>query len=234
MSRVVKNLLLVAVATVSLAASAQAQNRWQFGMSVQLTNVGWGKYLRVTSVTPYSPAAQAGLEPGDMIYSVNGQRFNNANNDWQALNILQQATTSGIGNPGIPTTMVATNPGTARMQVKDVRSGNFTQVVCYPRDNFGGGGGGGGIPTQIPGQPTQFVNPQVNPNPGFTPPGNWYPQPNPGCGGGGGYPVPPTNPGNPGCGGGGGNPGGGNPGGGGGGVPTTLRQGIQMFKQLTQ
>lgn len=226
MSRLATNLLLVAIATVSLAASAQAQNRWHFGMSVQLVQSGWIKHLKVTSVTPYGPAAQAGLEPGDMIYTVNNQRFSNANNDWQALNLLQQATSNGGGNPGIPTTMVNTGPGTARMQVKDIRTGGYTAVVCYPRDNFGGGGGGG-VPTaqNNPGQPTQFVNPQVNPNPGFNPPGNWYPQPNPGCRGGVGYPTPP---GKPGCG------GGGYPGGGGGGVPTTLSQGIQLFKQLSQ
>lgn len=225
MSRLAQNLLLVAIATVSLAASADAQNRWHFGMNVQLYQTSGFKYLKVTSVTPYSPAAQAGLEPGDMIYSVNNQKFYTANSDWQALNILQQATSNAGGSPpGVPTTMVGTNPGTARMNVLDIRTGRYTQVVCYPRDNFNGGGGGG--------LPTAQVNPQVNPNPGFNPPGSWYPQPNPGCGGGGGYPTPPRKPG---CGGGGGYPGGGNPGGGGGGgVPTILSQGFQMFKNARQ
>ena len=149
MARLIYTSLFAVVASLVTTQFAQAQQGprpWYFGMNVSLAELpGYGRVLRVNSVTPGGPAQRAGLEYGDHIYMVNNARFDWANSNCDAINILQRATGSAPGGGGIETRVV-TRPGTARMQVVDIRTGQLTPVVCYPHFN-GGVPTGGGVPT---------------------------------------------------------------------------------------
>ncbi len=132
--------------TASTADAQQSSNQWYFGMSVSLNN----GQLYVNSVVPFGPAAQAGLEAGNIIRNVNGRNFWSAQNDYQAIQILQNAVGfggggGGGGGGGTPTLLVQPQPGQANMSVRDVRTGNISGITVFPRSQWGGGGGG--VPT---------------------------------------------------------------------------------------
>ena len=174
MTRLATNFVIAAVLTLTSGATVQAQAvPWYFGMNVALRYSPQyeSRVLQVVSVVPGSPASRAGLQPGDKILLINGRDFNNAQNDYMGRAILQDATSNPRG--GVPTaglgTYVVTQPGTARMQVIDINSGELTPVVCYAVSsgtpvptyigggncsgrNDGtcqGGGNGGGVPTVV-------------------------------------------------------------------------------------
>ncbi len=92
---------------------------------------GWDGYIstgcRITSVTPGSVAAMAGLEVGDTVLSLNGQPMNN-----------QNALANAVGYCQGQNVMC---------WVINVRDGQLTPVWC----NFGGGWGAG--PTPVPASP---------------------------------------------------------------------------------
>ena len=148
MSRLAQLLSVAAIALTASTATAQSGNQWYFGMSVSLSQGG----LYIHSVVPFGPAARAGLEPGDIIYSVNGRNFWGARNDFEAISILQSAVSGqcngggGGGGGGTPTVqLVQPQSGQANMIVWDHRTGRQMGVTVYPTPS--GGGGGGGVPT---------------------------------------------------------------------------------------
>ena len=129
-------------------------NPWHFGMSVQLQYTQFGQGLRVYNVTPYSPAARAGLEPGDIILAANHTRFGHVRTNQEGVALLQQAVNSyghGAPAPTATTTLasahiniappvVQTSNGHVQMQVLDVRTGQVVWLNVYPESNgFGGG-----------------------------------------------------------------------------------------------
>ena len=130
------------------------QWQWYFGMNASLTNIGAFRGLQITYVVPGSPAARAGLEPGDMILSSNGTSFQNAWNSNQAVALLQQSVQPGFGG-GIPTNQAGgvaafVQPGAgssaygfAQLTVRNVRTGGLVSVMTQPQSN----GFGGGVPT---------------------------------------------------------------------------------------
>lgn len=81
------------------------QGHFDFGKGMHVENVVWG-----------TPASQAGLEPGDVIRSINGQRV-------QSLGHYQSLLRQGAGE--------------AVLTVVDVRSGQWVQrFVRYERPQF--------------------------------------------------------------------------------------------------
>ena len=71
----------------AVAAQAQSPVKWLFGMNVRLE---YGS-LRVLSVVPGGAAFKAGVRPGHIIMTANGVNFQNAFNDFQAVQILQNS-----------------------------------------------------------------------------------------------------------------------------------------------
>ena len=92
-------------------------------MSLQLTDSHYGRGLQVTSVTPGSPAYNAGLEPGDILYAAN-----------QAS--LQTAVSNEHGVQTIQSQVVETqSSGYGHVQLTSVWDANANQVVeltVYP------------------------------------------------------------------------------------------------------
>ncbi len=124
----------------------QPQNEFYFGFSVRLVNRYDGRLLRIVSVTPGSPAQQAGLEVGDEIRTVNGQGFGFARDSFDAVGMLNRlvSPTPGGGGP-IPATAAAAagRVGTqyyvspvvqpiAHMIVRNVRNGQDVAVTVRP------------------------------------------------------------------------------------------------------
>lgn len=153
-------LALAALAALTLsAADAEARNckvrvnpnpiqhnDWYFGMSVQLNHTPYGRGLQVYDTRGFGPARQAGLEPGDVILSANGNTFHNAFSNRHAVRILQNSVYA-IGSPVGPietfgnkvSTLV--NPGwgqptgSVQLQVLDSRTGNVVLLTVYPQYN---------------------------------------------------------------------------------------------------
>lgn len=133
-------------------------NDWYFGMSVVLRHTGYGQGLQVHSVSPYSPAAHVGLEPGDIILSANSSNFHYARTNNDGVRILQQSVSTYGGAPA-PTATFSTQPvstlvnpgagatqGAVQLQVLDSRSGRVVSLTIYP-EYRGYGHGGAPAPT---------------------------------------------------------------------------------------
>jgi membrane-associated protease RseP (regulator of RpoE activity) len=128
----------------------QQQNPYYFGFSVQLVPDGYGsKTLRIVSVTPGSPAQQAGLEVGDEIRSVNGMGFLHARDSFDGVNMLSRfVSTAPIGGgpaPAAAATATATAQlyvappvaqPVANMIVRNVRNGQDVSVTVRPTPRY--------------------------------------------------------------------------------------------------
>jgi hypothetical protein len=64
---------VVIAAAVGLAAAQDVGPRWMLGVEVKPVNTQNGPGVEVVSVVPDSPAQGAGIEPRDVILSINGQ-----------------------------------------------------------------------------------------------------------------------------------------------------------------
>jgi len=124
------------------------QNEFYFGFSIQLISNGYSKTLRIVSVTPGSPAHQAGLEIGDEICSVNGQGFSYARDSYEAANLLSRFVSPGNNVGGGPapaaTALTIQQPyyapqPIASMVVRNVRNGQPVSVMVRPTRRFVGG-----------------------------------------------------------------------------------------------
>ena len=137
---------------VAPVIAPQPQNPYYFGFSIQLVanNYG-GKTLRIVSVTPGSPAQQAGLEIGDEIRSVNGMGFLYARDSFDAVNMLSRfvSTTPVGGGPAPAATSTAraqlyvAPPAVqpiANMVVRNVRNGQDVSVIVRPTPRYNNGG----------------------------------------------------------------------------------------------
>lgn len=130
------------------------QSSYYFGMSVELANLGNGQRgLRLSSVTPNSPAWRAGLEVGDVIHSSNGQTFQYARDNQEGVRMLQGSVNFGGGAvptaTGISTRVVgfvAPQGPSASLTVLDSRTGQYTMVQVQPQQR---GGIGGPAPTAL-------------------------------------------------------------------------------------
>lgn len=121
----------------------QTPRKFYFGMNVELVRGYYGTTLRVVSVTPGSPAYQAGLEFGDEIRTVNGQGFDYARDSFEAVAMLNQYVGGGGGAPAVAAartqaTYVSPLPSPrpmARMIVRNVRNGQNVGVNVFPTQN---------------------------------------------------------------------------------------------------
>lgn len=123
------------------------QNPFYFGMNVELKRSNWGgTTLRVVSVTPGSPAHQAGLEIGDEIRRVNGRGFHNATDSFDAVRKLNRYVV-GTNRPapaasGAAAALVIGPPqvsSIAHMIVRNVRNGQNVSLNVYPTRAYGVG-----------------------------------------------------------------------------------------------
>ena len=143
MARIATIITLVATifASNNLVQAQAPVIKYKFGMNVRLdgknTSAGYYTGLYIRTVTPGGAAYQAGLRPGMLIVSANDQRFSQANNDYQAVAILQRAVDfgGGGGGGGIETA----SAGKSVKLVVMLPCGTFKYFTCYPR--------GGGIDT---------------------------------------------------------------------------------------
>ena len=120
-----------------------AQNKYHFGMQLQLIRGYAGTTLRVVSVTPGSPAYYAGLEYGDEIRTVNGQGFGHARDSFEAVAMMNRYVDAWISQPGPAPAVAATASATvattyyppapsAQMVVRNVRNGQDVFVTVRP------------------------------------------------------------------------------------------------------
>ena len=137
-------------------------NDWYFGMSIQLRHTSYGQGLEVYSVSPYSPAAHVGLEPGDIILSANGVNFNYARTNQSGVQLLQRSVSTHGGGLPVPTgpvptataatafaqpvtTQVSTGggvQGSVQLQVLDSRTVRVVSLTVFPQYR----GHSGGLP----------------------------------------------------------------------------------------
>ncbi|MDB4766796.1 PDZ domain-containing protein [bacterium] len=116
-----------------------------FGMHVQIHRIAYGrKTLEVVSVTPGSPAHQAGLEVGDRIRTVNGQGFRHARNSFDAVRLLNQHTIFNVitvpAHASAHHISHAHPKGYANLTVRNVRNGRNVTVIVRPKLKGGFGG----------------------------------------------------------------------------------------------
>ncbi|MDB2687136.1 PDZ domain-containing protein [Mariniblastus sp.] len=127
------------------------QNQFYFGVNVQLIRGYHGNaLLRITSVTPGSPAAAAGLEIGDEIESINGRTFERARDSFHAVSIMNRSV--NFGSPAVPAAAgahayiiprpVPSQP-IAQLTVRNVRNGQYVSLTMYPQQR----GWSGPVPT---------------------------------------------------------------------------------------
>ncbi len=98
-------------------------DNWYFGMSLQLTDSHYGRGMQVTSVTPGSPAHQAGLQPGDILYAANHTSLYNAVSNEHGVQIIQSQVAE------------TQSPGYGHVQLTSVWDADTNQVVeltVYP------------------------------------------------------------------------------------------------------
>lgn len=123
--------LTFALVGTSLTASANhpapQQLKWRFGMNVSLRFNGVEQGLMIQSVAPGSPAALAGLTPQTVILSANGQTFQNAQNDYQAVAMLQS-----FVEMNVPRAYCSTGLRTSVKLVVVRPCGTIATVICYP------------------------------------------------------------------------------------------------------
>ena len=127
------------------------QNQFYFGVNVQLVRGYQGTLLRITSVTPGSPASAAGLEIGDEIQSINGRSFERARDSFHAVSMMNRFV--NLNNPGVPAA-AAMAGGTAQayvvprpnppqpiaqLNVRNVRNGQYVSITVYPQLRGWGG-----------------------------------------------------------------------------------------------
>lgn len=121
------------------------QNPYYFGMSVQAIHTYQGAALQIAGVTPGGPACQAGLEVGDVINVVNGQRIMPTNDSYQAVRQLNAMVRTTSTTGPAPAVAAYTNPQTAyyppqrpyaAMSVTNVRTGRPVQVTVYPTAKY--------------------------------------------------------------------------------------------------
>ena len=127
------------------AVTAQAQQpvKWLFGMNVRLE---YGN-LRIMSVVPGGAAFKAGLRPGHTILASNNMTFQNAFNDFQAIQILQQSVEmqgggGGGGGGGTPTLTSYDVRPSVQLKIRKP-CGTIIFRHCFPHFN----GNPGGTPT---------------------------------------------------------------------------------------
>ena len=132
-------------------APAPAQNRYYFGMNVELIRGYYGTTLRVVSVTPGSPAHNAGLEYGDEIRTVNGRGFEYARDSFEAVSMLNQFVDSWGGvAPAAPAAAggavaayvappLPSPQPIANMIVRNVRNGQNVSLRVFPAVTQWGG-----------------------------------------------------------------------------------------------
>lgn len=118
--------------------SPPPQNQFYFGVNVQLNNGYQGTTLRVTSVTPGSPAQTAGLEIGDEIRTVNGRSFEQARDSFHAVSMMNSFVTNNNPAPAVAAAAqayVSPQPAQpyAQMLVRNVRNGQNVWVNVYPQ-----------------------------------------------------------------------------------------------------
>lgn len=129
-----------------IAPQPQPQNPYYFGFSIQLVSDTYGgKTLRIVSVSPGSPAQQAGLEIGDEIRSVNGLGFLHARDSFEAVNMLSRfVSPNPLGGGPAPAATAAVQayvaPGhhqpIANMIVRNVRNGQDVSVTVHPTPRY--------------------------------------------------------------------------------------------------
>ena len=106
-------------------------NNWYFGMSLQLTDSHYGRGLQVTSVTPGSPAHQAGLEPGDVLYAVDQTTLQTAVSNEHGVQLLQSEVdpVSGVyGHALLSSVLDASTNQVIQLQVYPTRTVEETPV----------------------------------------------------------------------------------------------------------
>ena len=125
------------------------QNRYYFGMTVEINRNSYSTTLRIANVTWGSPAQRAGLEVGDEIRTVNGRGFRYANNSFDAVAMMNRFVDANSGPapavaasaPGVQAYYVAppSLQPSARMVVRNVRTGQDVYVTVNPeRRGYGG------------------------------------------------------------------------------------------------
>ncbi len=127
----------------TIAPQLQPPSEYYFGFSIQLVSDAYGgKTLRIVSVTPGSPAQQAGLEIGDEIRSVNGLGFLHACDSFEAVRMLSQfVSPNSLGKSPAPAVAAGVQayvaPGhlqpIANMIVRNVRNGQDVPVTVRPQ-----------------------------------------------------------------------------------------------------
>ena len=123
----------------------QPRNQFYFGVNVQLNRGYQGTTLRITSVTPGSPAQAAGLEIGDEIRTVNGNGFEQARDSFHAVSLMNSFVS--YSNPSAPAVAAAAQAyvspqpalqPSAQMLVRNVRNGQNVWVNVCPQHRGGG------------------------------------------------------------------------------------------------
>ena len=119
------------------------QNQFYFGVNVQLNRGYQGTSLRISSVTPGSPASAAGLEVGDEIQSINGRSFERARDSFHAVTMMNRfvnfsspaapAAAASAGAQAYVMPQPAPSQPTAQLMVRNVRNGQYVSITMYPQ-----------------------------------------------------------------------------------------------------
>ena len=142
------------------------QNQFYFGVNVHLNRGYHGTTLRITSVTPGSPASVAGLEVGDEIRTLNGRDFNQASDSFHAVALMNSfvnysSQPAPAAAAAIAQVQAYVSPqATAQMLVRNVRNGQNVWVNVYPqRRGWSGPAPAAAAPTYTAPAPTTPATP---------------------------------------------------------------------------